>query len=207
MSDTRDPYEAPAPSGTTGSGTDRAHAQQPPRPAEPPRPAWQQRDPFNPFDPRRKSPALASVMSLVPGLGQVYVGYYLRGFMHLLAVAGTIAILAEGDIPDIMYPLLGLFLPFFWLYNVVDAGRRAALYNAYLEGMSPDELPRDTPMPGSGSLGGGIALIVVGSILLIHTLGDFSLVWLEYWWPVIPILIGVYLVARGILDRSEQDKS
>jgi hypothetical protein len=205
MTDTPDTHAAPDPASTGGAGQGSAYGQQPPPPpTAPPGPAWQQRDPFNPFDPRRKSPALASVMSLVPGLGQVYIGFYLRGFMHLLTVAGTIAILAEGHPPDIMYPLLGLFLPFFWLYNIVDAGRRAALYNAYLEGMAPQDLPRDMAMPGGGSLGGGIALIVGGCFLLLHTLGDFSLAWLHYWWPIIPIFIGIYLVARGMLDRSQQ---
>ena len=33
-------------------------------------------------DPRRKSPVLALVLSLMPGLGQVYVGYYNQGFIN-----------------------------------------------------------------------------------------------------------------------------
>ena len=62
----------------------------------------------------------------MPGLGQVYVGYYQRGFIHVLVAATIITLLANGA-ADALIPLLGLFLGFFWLYNMVDAYRRASL--------------------------------------------------------------------------------
>ena len=53
-------------------------------------------------DPRRKSPWLAAILSAMPGLGQIYVGYYQQGFINALVVGGLIAIIAgeviEGDI-------------------------------------------------------------------------------------------------------------
>ena len=42
------------------------------------------------LDSRRKSPGLACFLSLMPGLGQVYVGYYQRGFVHAAVVAALI---------------------------------------------------------------------------------------------------------------------
>jgi len=156
------------------------------------------------FNPRHKSPALTSVLSLAPGLGQVYLGYYSRGFTHMAIVAGTIAILAEGNIPDFMYPLLGIFLPFFWLYNIVDAGRRAAYYNMVLAGSDPKGILPEFDMPQrSGSMAGGLALIFGGLFLLIHIQFGFSLRWLETWWPIIPVFIGIYLFAKGLRERFE----
>ena len=153
-------------------------------------------------DPRSKQVALACVLSLVPGLGQVYVGYYQRGFIHAATVSGIIALLAEAELPDVFYPLLGVFLPFFWLYNVIDAGRRAAYYNQALQGMTASfEMPRDISIPGGGSIAGGLVLVTAGTLLLLNTRFGYSLSFLEDWWPVAPILLGLYLIGRAVSER------
>jgi hypothetical protein len=155
------------------------------------------------WDPRAKSPLLACVLSLMPGLGQIYVGYYQRGFIHALVVAGTIAIL-NTRLPGPMIPLFGLFLAFFWMYNVIDAGRRASLYNQVLAGSEAIELPADFKAPSvGGSIAGGVVLLVVGFILLLHTLFDLSLAWMEDWWPVGPMLFGAWLLVKGIREKSK----
>jgi hypothetical protein len=139
----------------------------------------------------------------MPGLGQVYIGYYKQGFIHVAIAAGTIAGLNAG-LPGAFYPLLGIFLAFFWLYNIIDAGRRAAFYNQALDGVAGVEMPTDMSLPSpGGSLAGGVVLIIVGFIVLSHTALDFSLAWLEEWWPVAPILFGIYLVYRGMQERGE----
>ena len=154
-------------------------------------------------DPRRKNAILACILSLMPGLGQVYIGYYKLGFIHVGIAAGTIATLSAWGLPGPMYPLLGIFLAFFWLYNVVDAGRRAAYYNQALDGVAGVEMPAEMGLPSpGGSLAGGVALIIVGFILLSNTVLGFSLIWLEEWWPAAPILFGIYLVYRGMQERS-----
>lgn len=153
-------------------------------------------------DPRSKQVVLACLLSLCPGLGQIYVGYYQRGFVHAATVAGIIALLAEGDPPDVFYPLLGVFLPFFWMYNIIDAGRRAAFYNQALLGMSDTfEMPRDISIPGGGSIAGGLVLVTLGTLLLLHTRYDVSLQFLEDWWPVAPILLGLYLIGKAVIER------
>jgi hypothetical protein len=154
------------------------------------------------FDPRRKSPALACILSLMPGLGQVYVGYYMRGFVHIAVVGTIIAVLAEEAIPPLT-PLFGVFLAFFWLYNVVDAGRRAALLNQFVRGSDSGRLPGDIALPGEGgSMAGGGVLIVAGTLLLLHTRFGFSLSFLKDWWPAIPIALGAYLVWQGAKNRT-----
>ena len=173
------PYYAPA----------RAQA-----PAIPPQPIQMR-------DPRSKSPALAAVLSMVPGLGQVYVGYYQRGFIHAVVVAGIMTLLA-GEMLDKLTPMFALFMSFFWLYNIIDAARRAALYNQYLAGNPAIDLPEDFKMPKSGgSIFGGACLIATGFILLLHTRFGMSLDWTEEWWPVAPMILGFYLLAQAIRER------
>ena len=163
---------------------------------------WVRPAPYG-FDPRTKNVALACFLSVMPGLGQVYVGYYQRGFIHILVVGSIIATLAEGALRELT-PLLGIFLAFFWLYNVIDAGRRASLYNQALAGANPAALPEELAAQGlRGSVAGGVVLIVLGSALLLHTRFDISLEWLDEWWPAAPILFGVYLVIKGIRSKAQ----
>ena len=152
-------------------------------------------------DPRRKSPALACILSAMPGLGQVYVGYYQRGFIHALVVGGVITFLANIR-DETLAPLGGIFLAFFWLYNIIDAGRRAAIYNHVLAGGEVMDLPKDIRLPGvHGSIVGGMILIAVGAVLLAHTAYDYSLAWVEDWWPAALLLFGGYLVVKGVAER------
>ncbi|HEY3383594.1 MAG TPA: DUF5668 domain-containing protein [Vicinamibacterales bacterium] len=166
-----------------------------------PGPATNRRDFFD--DPRRKSPVLALVLSLMPGLGQVYVGYYQQGFANALIIASLIALLASNRLHH-MEPLFALFMSFYWLFNVVDAWRRAVFYNNALAGIGPATLPDDFPLSmGRGSLGGGIALIVVGAVMLSNTLFGVSLDWLEQWWPVAFIAVGAWLLYPNIVKRAK----
>lgn len=190
MTDTTQPAaEAPAPP-----------YEAPPLPAEGRQQAPPRHYPVT-SDPRQKSPFLACLLSAMPGLGQVYVGYYQRGFVHAFVVAGIIAFLAADALGPLI-PLASLFLGFFWLYNIVDAGRRASLYNQALAGMSSVELPEDFKTPGfRGSLIGGLAIAATGFVLLLHTRFDVSLEWVEEWWPAALVLFGAYLVWKAWQER------
>jgi len=162
--------------------------------------AWAGRE-YVPDDPRRKSPVLASMLSAMPGLGQIYVGYYQQGFVNVLVVGSIIALLSGGVVRP-LEPLLGIFLAFFWLYNVVDAGRRASFYNNTLAGLTRIDVPQDFSMPkGRGTLTGGAALVIFGLILFGHTMYRLSLDWLEQWWPMAIVGLGAYLVYQAVMSR------
>ena len=90
-------------------------------------------------DPRRKSPLLASFLSAMPGLGQIYVGYYRHGFVNALVIGGLCSFMEPA--PSTLVPLAAIFLAFFWLYNIVDAGRRALF--AYVRSLFGGEVRWD----------------------------------------------------------------
>jgi hypothetical protein len=86
---------------------------------------------------------------------------------------------------------------------MIDAGRRAAMYNLLLEGGQEVDLPEDIRMPGlRGSIVGGLTIIVVGLIILSNTAYNVPLDWLEDWWPAGVVIFGVYLVAKGTMERA-----
>ena len=157
-------------------------------------------------DPRFKSPALATALSVVPGLGQVYTGYYKQGFINILVVGSLVAILngPEQNIQGVM-PLLVFFLVFFWLFNLVDSYRRASFYNQALSGIAVTELPQDFRLPEKhGSLLIGSLLVLAGLVISSNTIFGYSLEWLRRWWPAALILVGAYLVVQAIIDRKRE---
>lgn len=152
-------------------------------------------------DPRLRSATLATLLSLMPGLGQVYLGYIQQGFINSLVVGSLIALLASNI--GGLEPLLGLFLAFFWLYNIVDANRRAILLNQRILGLAPGELPDDVSPALRGSVFGGLALIVGGVLALAHVRFGLSMVWMERWWPLALVGLGIYLVWKAVKAARE----
>ena len=137
------------------------------------------------------------VLSSMPGLGQIYVGFYQQGFLNVIVVASIIAIL-NFNVPEYMEALLGFFLAFYWLYNIVDAGRRAALYNQALTGMTDTPIPAEfKPLTEKGSMVGGAALVLLGLFFLAHTRFGMPLEWLEQWWPGALVLAGLFLIYQN----------
>jgi hypothetical protein len=136
-----------------------------------------------------KSTGWAAVFSLMPGLGQVYVGYYLRGFIFAIIAFGIIALLSTGE-PE-LGPFLGPFLAFFWIFNMIDAAQRARMYNAALAGAEEiGKLPSDSP------LAGGIVLLVLGLILTLEVTFGVDLEFLAPIWPLAILAGGGYLIWR-----------
>ena len=80
---------------------------------------------------------------------------------------------------------------------------RATMYNQVLAGGEIPDLPQDFRMPGvGGSIVGGVVIMLLGAIILSHTAYDVPLDWLEDWWPAGLVLVGVYLLGKGILERT-----
>jgi TM2 domain-containing membrane protein YozV len=147
-------------------------------------------------DPRLRSVVLATLLSLVPGLGQVYLGYVQQGFINALLIASLITLLTVDA--GAFTPLLALFMVFYWLYNILDANRRALLLNQRTLGLAPGELPEDISPALRGSVFGGLTLIAVGLLALAHVRFGYSLAWVQHWWPLAIIGLGVHLVWKAV---------
>ncbi len=168
----------------------------PPRPAPSTAPA-----PY--LDARRKSPALAGWLSAIfPGLGQIYIGYYQRGITFAL-LSGTIITALASELFKEMDPMLGIGIGFTYLLSIIDANRLAHLYNQVIQGMPGVQLPDKFTLPQErGSLVGGVILIVLGGLMLLNRLFDFSLEWIADWWPLGVVALGVWLIVKARQTRS-----
>jgi len=163
---------------------------------------------FRGTDPRKKSAFLAGLFSLIPGLGQIYVGYYQRGFVHVIVAGSVLSLLianSAGDDLAAFFPLGVIFLIFFELYNIIDAARRALYLNLSLDGIEEIELPDEfTRVSLGGSYLGGVTLLVVGILSLAHTAFGMSMEWIESWWPLVPIALGGYLFFQARVDQERK---
>ncbi|HET6329234.1 MAG TPA: hypothetical protein VFF76_00465 [Holophagaceae bacterium] len=159
-------------------------------------------------DPRFKSPLLAGFLSLMPGVGQVFLGYTRLGFVHGVTAATLICLMSTNRLGP-LEPLVGVFVAFFWLYNLVDAYRRATLLNEAITRMeTPQQLSDgfDSVSSEARIAAGGI-LIVAGTLALLNLRFGISMEWLERWWPAGLVLMGLYLVLRAVKDRISQANS
>ncbi len=149
-----------------------------------------------------KSPALAGILSGLPGLGAIYNGQYAKGFLFILIFAGLISMADHA-----VGPFPGLLLAGFIFFAIVEAvqtakaiNRRALLDNGVeKEATLEKELAKIGP---SGSVFWGIVLIVLGVIFL---LGNFDVInYDRIWdfWPLAVIIVGLKLIVDYFAKKN-----
>ncbi len=127
--------------------------------------------------------------------------------MHLAIFVFLVVALSSGDLPGYLYPVLGIFMGFFVVYQIIDAVRTAKAIQAHepppdpfgLASMfSPGGKP-ETPSPEVSTSRtvpmGAVVLIGLGILFLLHNLN----VWFlraDILWPVVLIGLGIWLLAR-----------
>jgi len=138
----------------------------------------------------KRSPAAAAWLSLLPGLGHLYLGQFAKGLALALAVVGVIQISQHGD-------AFGILIPIFWIYTMIDAHRSAEELNRAIERGESRATGADA------SLGWAIALIGLGVLWLLANLGVDVFEYLGHLWPVALIVLGVMFLKQGLRRRSE----
>ncbi len=141
------------------------------------------------------SPALATLLGLVPGVGAVYNGQYAKGVVHAVLWGGLISVAASGGKPPPVFVILVILLTF---YMPIEAYRTA---RALRRGEAVDEFSGLMSVGGSRSPLGGIVLIVVGVLFLLNSLGFWQIRQLSLYWPVILIAAGVHMLYRRITEN------
>ena len=143
------------------------------------------------------SPALATLLGLVPGVGAVYNGQYAKGVVHAVLWGGLIGVASSGGEPPPVFVILVILLTF---YMPIEAYRTA---RALRRGEEVDEFSGllSFGSPTSRSPAGGIVLIVVGVLFLLNSLGFWQLRQLSRYWPVILIATGVYMLYRRMTEN------
>lgn len=168
------------------------------------------------------SPGLAALLSFIPGVGQMYNEQYAKGLIFVLVFAALIQITDKVSIFGILiagfyiYQIIDAYktaearrfgqpLPDPFGLNDMLGGKNKPAYSSapapvYVAG-DPAAVPaavapvEDVPTK-SGPPVGAIILIGLGVLFLLDSFGFFRFDWFDRTWPVILIVIGIWIFIR-----------
>lgn len=173
------------------------------------------------------SPALAGVLAaLVPGLGAMYNGDFVKAFVHVVIFASLIMAVVHGYFGA--QPLFGILIGFFWFYMIFDAVRSAHAKQLGLPPPDPlglenlfggqeHQTPGQRVPPNAAGTGvatpgvaqrragrdnspsGAIILIILGAFFL---MGNLSEVRMHKMWPLLLIAFGLWIAYKRAFERG-----
>jgi hypothetical protein len=156
----------------------------------------------------RKSPGLAGVLSMFPGLGHLYLGLYQRAF----AFAGVFCLLIFFNAHGRLAPLSGPATAFVWFFAIIDAVRQAkAINSGYVRtgGLATSEgnlVPR--VRESMAGLTWGVILVGIGALWLLDRYVDLDAFWaaVEDWVaPAAFIILGVILITTYVMKKRRHN--
>jgi TM2 domain-containing membrane protein YozV len=141
------------------------------------------------------NPGAAFALGLIPGVGAIYNGEFVKAAIHIL-IFGTLISLAEATDAA----LFGLGSAAFYFYMPFEAYYTAKKRMLGAQGVIL-ETPIDRLQQQFGSmrdreLWGGIALVVIGGLYLLGNLDVFDLRRIARLWPALLVVIGVWLLKK-----------
>lgn len=140
------------------------------------------------------SPRRAALCAIIPGIGAVYNGEYMKAITYFAVFA---ALSMMGNRVNGVFGF-GAFV--FVLYTMFDAYRMAEAKAR--RSIQAGFVPESPFHEDKTIVGWGILLIILGTIFLLQNLISFY--FLNRLWPIIFILVGVYLVRRAIAARNKK---
>ena len=158
------------------------------------------------------SPGLAGVLAgLFPfGVGQVYTGQYAKGLAHLLIF--SFLVWGVSNAGGGSEPFFGIMLAGFIVYQIIDAVRSAhairlgqpppdpfGLTRAFTT-VTGDKVPDTRQVPL-----GAIVLIGLGVLFLFDTLDLFPFHRIGRLWPLILIVLGVWMFMKRLNPPAPHD--
>jgi len=144
------------------------------------------------------NPGAAFALGLIPGVGAIYNGEFVKAAIHIL-IFGTLVTI-QGQLP-FADALFGMLVFGFYLYMPFEAYYTAKKRRLRMQGIeleTPiDRLQQQFNSVKERELWGGIALVVIGCMLLVGNLGVFNMALLgRFLWPAILVGLGVWLLKR-----------
>jgi len=137
------------------------------------------------------SPGLALFLGVIPGVGAIYNGQYAKGMVHAI-VWGVLMSIADSRAAHGLEPLFVIGVIAWMAYMAFEAYHTARKRRM---GEPVDEYSSLIDLRGRHNVPvAGIVLIVLGILLLLHTLDLLDFERVSRYWPVLLIAAGAYLL-------------
>ena len=141
------------------------------------------------------NPGAAFALGLIPGVGAIYNGEFVKAAIHILIFGTLVSLIEATDAP-----LFGIASAAFYFYMPFEA-----YYTAKKRMLGGQGVMLETPIDRlqqqfgdvrDRELWGGIALVVIGGLYLLGNLDVFDLHRVARLWPVVLVVIGVWLLKK-----------
>jgi hypothetical protein len=154
--------------------------------------------PARPLTGSGPNPTVAGILGAIPfGVGAVYNGQYAKGLAHLFIFVMLIYGANNAGRWDFVF---GIGIPFFIIYQIIDAVRTAKAIQAGQPAPDPMGLGQTFSMGEKFDGGkipvGAVVLIGLGVLFLLHTMGIMEHGF-ERFWPLILIFLGGWMFYRN----------
>jgi len=164
-------------------------------PPPPPPPPLAGPPPFVAYPPVARpdiSPGLAFFLGWIPGVGAIYNGQYAKGLVHAV-IWGLLVNIISTSAGRGLEPIFGILIAVWEFYMAFEAYHTAQRRRI---GEPVDEYSSLLNLRGHGGAlpVGPIALIVLGGLLLMHTLNVLDFERVARFWPVLLIGLGAWLL-------------
>ncbi|MDP8979482.1 MAG: B-box zinc finger protein [Acidobacteriota bacterium] len=147
------------------------------------------------------SPGLAFLLGLIPGVGAIYNGQYVKGLIHVVILGILIAIVSSPDTTGGLEPLFGMLIGVWVLYMAFEAYHTAKKRQM---GQHTDEFSSIVPMRRQGTSAfpaGPLFLMALGLLFLLHNLDIIRFRVILHYWPVALIALGAYMLYERITPQ------
>jgi hypothetical protein len=149
------------------------------------------------------SPGAAFVLGLIPGVGAIYNGQYIKGLIHVV-ILGLLFGIANSGISEATEPVVVLMIIGFFAYQAFEASHTAQKRRM---GLAVDEVSGLVSGPTRFPVA-PVILIALGIVLLLDNLGYLELRRILRFWPVLLIGLGVYMLVNrfGALTTPKEPR-
>ncbi len=140
--------------------------------------------------PGAPSPGVALALGFIPGVGAIYNGQIMKGFIQVLLFGSLIAI--SNRVADPLSTIFGFASAAFYFYMVFDSYQTA---RAKQLGQQPQEWFGLGDFKMTGPVAAGL-LIVLGTLFMLDNLGIPVFREASKFWPVLLIVLGILILQK-----------
>ncbi|MGD0296517.1 MAG: DUF5668 domain-containing protein [Bryobacteraceae bacterium] len=142
------------------------------------------------------SPGLAFLLGLIPGVGAIYNGQYVKGLVHVIILGILISIVNNGDNGG-LEPLFGMMIGVWVFYMAFEAYHTAKKRQM---GQPVDEFSSLVSLHGRPSQFpvAPAVLIAVGLLFLLNNMEIIRFSQFIRYWPIALIALGVYMLYERV---------
>src|SRR5215472_4895667 len=139
------------------------------------------------------SPGLAFLLGLIPGVGAIYNGQYVKGLIHVVVLGVLISIVSSNEAAGGLEPLFGMMIGVWVFYMAFEAYHTARKRQL---GQHVDEFSSLVPLRGQQASFpvGPAVLIAVGLLFLLNNMEIIRFSQIVRYWPIALIALGVYML-------------